>query len=123
MKDSFSEINVVPLVDIMLVLIVIVLVTANFMAQGMLEVRLPESDSRESVVREAFRLEIRADGVIFYDRKELGQGDIPLLMHGLSREQPVLISADKDLRIQPFIFLLDEIKRLGFTRISVHTER
>jgi biopolymer transport protein ExbD len=123
MKDNFSEINVVPLVDIMLVLIVIVLITANFIAQGTVEVSLPQSDSRENVIQEAVRLEINAAGTIFYDKKELALEEIPLLLHGLSREQPVLISADKDLRLQPFITLLDEIKRLGFTQISVHTER
>ena len=123
MKDSFSEINVVPLVDIMLVLLVIVLITANFMAQGVVEVKLPRSDSQGAVAQEATRLEITAEGKIFYDRKELAREELPLLLSGINRAQPVLISADKDLRLQPFITVLDDIKGLGFTHISVHTEK
>lgn len=123
MKDSFAEINVVPLVDIMLVLIVIVLITANFMVQGRVDVALPKAESRDDAAQNAIRFEINADGVVFYDKNELPREDIPLLLRGLDREQPVLISADKDLRLQAFITLLDDIKRQGFTRISVHTEK
>ena len=123
MKDSFTEINVIPLVDIMLVLLVIVLLTANFMSRGMVEVILPKSDASESVVQEAIQLEINAEGIIFYSQEEISREEIPALLHGLSREQPVLINADKDLRLQPFITLMDDIKNLGFSRISVHTER
>lgn len=123
MKDNFSEINVVPLVDIILVLLVIVLITANFMAQGVVEVKLPQSDNHGVVAREAIRLEMTSEGKIFYNRKELGRDEIPLLLSGFNHAQPILISADKDLRLQPFISVLDDIKRLGFTRISVHTEK
>lgn len=123
MKDSFSEINVVPLVDIILVLLVIVLITASFMAHGVVEVKLPKSDSQGVVAQEAIRLEITSEGKIFYNRKELDREGIPLLLSGLNHAQPILISADKDLRLQPFITVLDDIKRLGFTHISVHTEK
>ena len=123
MKDSFAEINVVPLVDIMLVLLVIVLMTANFLVQGGVDVSPPKSDSQTAVAREAVRFEVNASGQLFYDKKEVARDEIPLLLHGFSREQPVLISADKALPLQPFVTLLDDIKRLGFTRISLHTER
>ncbi len=123
MKDCFSEITVVPLVGKMMVLLVIVLITANFMVQGVVEVRLPKSESQGAVVQEAIRLEMSVDGIVFYNRKELTRSEIPLLLGGLDREQPILISADKDLRLQPFITVLDDIKRLGFTHISVHTEK
>lgn len=123
MKDSFSEINVVPLVDIMLVLIVIVLITANFMVQGSIEVNLPKAESRESSASDGIHLAINADGAITFDKKELALEELPTLLHGLDRGQAVLISADKDLRLQSFIDLLDSIKRLGFEQISVQTTR
>jgi biopolymer transport protein ExbD len=123
MKDSFAEINVVPLVDIMLVLLVIVLMTANFMIQASVEISLPTSTSEKSIPEEAIALEINAVGLIFYKNMSIDLHELAQLFHGISRDQPVLISADKDLHLQPFITVLDEIKRLGFTHINVHTEK
>ena len=123
MKDSFAEINVVPLVDIMLVLLVIVLMTANFMVQASVEVRLPMSTSEQSIPEEAIGLEIDAAGLIFYKNMSIDLHELARLVHGISRDRPVLISADKDLHLQPFIIVLDEVKRLGFTHINVHTEK
>lgn len=123
MKDSFSEINVVPLVDIMLVLIVIVLITANFMAQGMVNVELPRSESEQHMEAETLRLEVDASGIIFMEKHKVSLAELGTMLRGINRERPVLISADKNLTLQPFISLIDELKKFGFKEIGVHTAK
>ena len=51
MKDSFTEINIIPLVDIMLVPIVIILMTASFITTKSLRVNLPEAQSSQAMPR------------------------------------------------------------------------
>ena len=123
MKDEFAEINVVPLVDIMLVLIVIVLVTANFMVQGMLPIQPPKSESRGTPVDESLIIAITADGELYYEKRAVSQDELSGLLSTADKERPVLISADKDLTLQPFVSLVDTVKRLGFTTITVQTSR
>lgn len=123
MKDEFVDINVVPLVDIMLVLIVIVLMTANFMVQGMLPVKPPQSDTDSSPLSESIVLSISAVGDMYYERKPLPPEQLETRLQGLDTERPVLINADRDLTLQPFVTLLDRLKKLGFTKISVQTEQ
>ena len=121
MKNSFTQINVVPLVDIMLVLLVIVLVTANFVVLGRIDVNLPKSDSPTDQAQDPLRLAIRADGVILLDQLPLEPEELESALGSENRDNPVLISADRELAIQPFITLVDALKRLGFKRIGVQT--
>ena len=123
MKDEFVEINVVPLVDIMLVLIVIVLVTANFMVQGMLPIKPPKSEAESAAMNDTVILSVTAAGDLYYERQPLPDNELESRLSGVDTDRPVLISADKDLTLQPFVILVDRLKKLGFTKISVQTER
>jgi biopolymer transport protein ExbD len=123
MKNNFAQINVVPLVDIMLVLLVIVLVTANFVVLGKVDVNLPKADFPRDQTQELLTLTMRADGVILLDRSPLELGELESALKSKSRDNPVLISADRELTIQPFITLVDALKRLGFNRIGIQTRR
>lgn len=123
MKDEFSEINVIPLVDIMLVLIVIVLITANFMISGALPVKPPKSETEQALAADSVRLTVNRAGELFYKDEAIALDDLEKLMTDVDRERPVLISADKDLTLQPFVSLLDRLKKLQFSKISLHTER
>ena len=123
MKNNFAQINIVPMVDIMLVLLVIVLVTANFVVLGRIDVNLPKADSPRDQPQEVLMLSMRADGLILLDRLPLELEELESALASKSRDNPVLISADRELAIQPFITLVDALKRLGFTRIGVQTRR
>jgi biopolymer transport protein ExbD len=123
LKENFSRINIVPLVDIMLVLLVIVLITANFMVRGKIEVSLPQSEAASNETQEPLHLIMRADGGIFLDGLPLPLDRLDDALRGEDRNHAVLISADKELTLQPFISLMDVLKRLGFSRISVQTQK
>lgn len=122
MKDSFAEINIVPLVDIMLVLLVIVLMTANFMVNGMIEVKLPQSsEASKTAVDEMICIEVAESGVILYEGATLDASMLAEALQGADRNSQVVVRADRNLTLQPFVSLLDILKKNGFTKISIQT--
>lgn len=123
MKDEFTDINVVPLVDIMLVLIVIVLMTANFMVHGMLPVRPPKSESEAAEVSESVLIAMTATGELYYEKEPLTPEALEERLAEVDKARPVLLHADRDCTLQPFVTLVDKLKKLGFTAINVRTER
>lgn len=123
MKDSLTEINIIPLVDIMLVLIVIILTTASFMTTGHVRVDLPEAASAHTLPRISLRLELAHDGTIRLDDVPVSMDELKTALSGKDRESAIMISADRDVTLQPFISLVDMLKREGFNHISVQTRQ
>lgn len=123
MKDSLTEINIIPLVDIMLVLIVIILTTASFMTTGHVRVDLPEAASAHTLPRISMRLELAHDGTIRLDDVPVSMDKLKTALSGKDRESAIMISADRDVTLQPFISLVDMLKREGFNHISVQTRQ
>ena len=123
MKDSLTEINIIPLVDIMLVLIVIILTTASFMTTGHIRVDLPEAASAHTLPRISLKLELARDGTIRLNDVPVSMDGLKTALSGKDRESAIMISADRDVTLQPFISLVDMLKREGFNHISVQTRQ
>lgn len=122
MKNSmYVQINVVPLVDILLVLIVITLLTANFLVQSSVKVNSPQSESKDILPKDKVELEVNAEGKVFFLGKELEVKEIPVVLFGISPQSPVVINADRDSKLQIFISVLDEVKKAGFSSVSIRT--
>jgi biopolymer transport protein ExbD len=121
MKDDFAQINIIPLVDILLVLLVIVLITANFAVQGKIGMNLPQSKTAEKIDQKPLQIAVSEDGVISFDDKPVAIEELGLLFVGIPKDTPFLISADKNTRLQIFVSLIEALKALGFTKIGVHT--
>jgi biopolymer transport protein ExbD len=124
MKEDkgFDYINVIPLVDVMLVLLTIVLTTSTFIATGMISVSLPKaSPSKAGVVRNEI-ISIDRDGKVYFNSREVGLDDLNNTIRPLDRETPLIIRADCDIRLQVFIDVLDIINQGGFKKVAVQTE-
>ena len=122
-EKGFDYINVIPFVDIMLVLLTIVLTTSTFIATGGIAVQLPKA-SRNSVETLKVRtIEIDRNGTIYFSGNPV---TIPLLretLKPLDRSSPFLIRADRELQLQAFVDVLDTVKNSGFQKVSLQTER
>ncbi len=121
MKDSFTEINIIPLVDIMLVLIVIIPMTASFITTKSLRVNLPEAQSSQATPRQHIRLEMAQDGSLAMEGKQITLDELAIYLSGRNREDDILISADQNVTLQRFIRVLDYLKKENFSHISVQT--
>ncbi len=122
-SKEFDYINVIPLVDIMLVLLTIVLTTSTLVATGTLPVQLPQAGSEHKILLKMQQtIEINKQGAIFLNRQPTYMAELDRALAGMDKTCPVLIRADKNLVLQAFVDVLDVVKYHGFTRVSLQTE-
>lgn len=125
-RGLVSEINVTPMVDVMLVLLIIFMVTAPMMTQG-LEVDLPETTAR-SLVQEDEPIVITLDkeGKITVGKLEVVKA---LLRQELekeymrNKEQPIFLKADKQVPYGLVVSIMAEIKAAGFDKLGMITQQ
>ncbi len=121
-EKEFSYINMVPFIDVMLVLLVIVLMTGTFVATGIIPVELPKvTGAREKAMKTGI-IEIDKSGIIYYQGRQVGPSGLRGALAGIPRQTPFLIRADRDIHLQLFVEVLDTVKTMGFKKVSLQTE-
>ncbi len=116
---EFGEINIVPLVDVMLVLLTIVLTTATFIVTGEIAVNLPEAKNRDAASISPVVITLTKDGRLFIDKKEVSYPELSRHIRQFNREQPVVIRADEGISVGRFAYVIDVLKGEGFRRVSM----
>lgn len=117
---ALSEINVTPLVDVVLVLLLVFMVTAPMMSRG-IDVALPVANQPQNDPEERVTVSIRADGRVFVADKPVA---LPLLedqVHGLMEgraQKVVYLRADESLRYGRVIEIVDRLKKAGVEQIG-----
>jgi len=114
-------INVIPFVDIMLVLLTIVLTTSSFIASGMIPLDLPTATNNQSNILKTQVIEINKTGQIFTNGKPSTLLDMQSALNPMSRQMPILIRAERTIDLQWFVDVLDAIKMMKFERVSLQT--
>ena len=122
-EKEFDVINVIPFIDIMLVLLTIVLTTSTFIAQGTIPVELPQAATNQSEVFKTQTIAIDRQGTVFLNTRQVGLPEMCAVLRAVGRETPILIRADRELALQIFVDVMDAVKTLGFKRVSLQTER
>jgi len=121
-EKEFDTINVIPFIDIMLVLLTIVLTTSTFIARGGIPVQLPSAERSDSDLLRTAVIEIDRNGMVYFQSRQQSLADLQAQLQELDRETPLLLRADRNLLLQEFVDVLDLVKRLGFSRVSLQTE-
>ena len=124
--STLAEVNVTNLVDVTLVLLIIFILVAPFIRQG-IDVKTPEvSDPKPLQMDRSILIEIDKDAKIYLDRKLVLTEDIgPAVFQARQTlpEAPVLIEADERVSYGTFIEVTDLIRRAGVTDISLVTQK
>ena len=124
-KKFMSEINVTPFVDVMLVLLIIFMVTAPMMMQGV-EVNLPETTTKQMKTRdEPLILTINKKGEIFLGNHLIQLKSLEVKIKKIfenRREKEILLRADKDVSYGFVIKVIASIKRAGIDKLGMVTE-
>lgn len=120
--NGFDSINIVPMVDIMLVLLTIVLTTSTFIAAGVIPVELPEAKYCEGQALKGEIIEIDKNGLLYMDGKVECIAGLTAKLLKMDRETPVLIRADKSVKLQVFVEVMDIVKSHGFKKVSLQTQ-
>ena len=121
-EKEFDYINVIPLVDVMLVLLTIVLTTSSFIASGMIPMDLPKAKAYAGEVLKTQTIEIDQAGNIYLNTISVSLEELKTDLGAMNKKVPVIIRADRSISLQNFVSVLDIIKELEFTRISLQTE-
>lgn len=121
-EKEFDYINVIPLVDVMLVLLTIVLTTSTFIATGVIPVELPKATKGQEETLKTQTIEIDKKGVIHFNARIVSVHELKTLLAPFDRTVPVLIRADRDIALQVFVNVLDTVKNMEFRRVSLQTE-
>jgi biopolymer transport protein ExbD len=120
-EREFDYINIIPFVDIMLVLLTIVLTTSTFIATGVIPVELPDVAKKNEDTLRTRTVEIDKAGRIFADGRQATLGELSAVLKGDNRETPIIIRADRDVALQGFVDVIDLIKRMEFRKVSLQT--
>lgn len=127
-EDDAPDINLVPLIDVILVLIIFFVITTTFESRSALQLQLPEATAEPIAAQtRALSVLINADGRYFIDEQEVLRTDIDALKESLSqaaggdRQRQVVLRADARTPHQAVVTALDALGQSGFRRISIAT--
>ncbi|MFO1471857.1 MAG: biopolymer transporter ExbD [Turneriella sp.] len=124
-EKEFDSMNILPLVDVMLVLLTIVLTTATFVAKGLIPVELPtieKSGSKAHAKNQNTVVEISREGQIYVNAVQHELENLVPQLQALPKESDIVIRADKRIQLDLFLQVLSRLKKHGFSNISVQTE-
>ena len=121
-RMPLAEINVTPLVDVVLVLLIIFMVTAPFL-QGGLEINLPKVASRGLDVREGLVISVREDRTVAVGNSivPIAQFEDALARAGAAR-RPVFLKADQRVPYGVIVDLIARLRRSGVSNLGLVTE-
>jgi biopolymer transport protein TolR len=124
---SMSEINVTPLVDVMLVLLIIFMVTTPMMSQG-IPVQLPQSTQQQNVemnMDDSTILTITKDGTVYLDDRPIPADRLEFQLRRLYGElavRNIFLRGDRRVPYGEVVRVLDMMKRVGLSRVGMVTE-
>ncbi|MCG5237942.1 ExbD/TolR family protein [Xanthobacter oligotrophicus] len=121
-EKPFETMNVIPFVDIMLVLLTMVLTTASFIAVGRIPVSLPQAAPMKVEQQKDAMIEITADGTLHLDGVALSVEELKGRLGAMPKDTSILIRADKAVVFQSFVDVADVLKTLAFTKVGVQTK-
>lgn len=122
-EQEISYINVIPFIDIMLVLLTIVLATSTFIAQGSVALELPrvKASSQASSLK-SVSIEIDREGSLYLNTTRTTLAALERSIRGIPPETPVSIRAHRGIALQVFVDVMDVVKNSGFKKLSLQTE-
>ncbi|WP_411823837.1 ExbD/TolR family protein [Leptospira sp. 'Mane'] len=124
--EEIGSINITPMVDVILVLLVIFMVTANFLKKESLNINLPKVQASDPNVAESTQVAITKTGVIFLEGQET---TISSLIRNLERDAKIrpnmrlTLSADETLPYGKITELMGVIRKAGVTKIALSVKK
>ena len=123
-QTSLSEINVTPLVDVVLVLLIIFMLTAPVLQSG-IEVSVPQTRNVKQISEERLVVTINAKQEVFLGNDPVNINQLPDKIRAKVRDpqgQSVYVRADENVTFGAFATVMDAVKSSGITNVSIVTQ-
>lgn len=120
-------IDLVPLIDVALVLIIFFVITTTFDVRSTLQLQLPTASPQQPAPPQTLNILVNADGRYFVGDREVLRTDVEAVKQAIAeaaggdRELPVLLRADARTPYQAVVTVQDALAQLGFRRIAIAT--
>jgi biopolymer transport protein ExbD len=124
--EEITGINVTPLVDIVLVLLIIFMVTANFIVRETVEVDLPRAANGGETVQGLVNVVIDKDGKLFFDGAEVAEDELSRKVSeavAKDKDTRAIISADQALPYGRVMRLIDVVKGQGIAKFALNIQK
>jgi len=124
-RGGIVGINVTPMVDIVLVLLIIMMVSATYIVSQSLKVELPKTASSDETVSKVYVVTITKDGQYLFNDKPTNKQDLPALLRGAKAENAnanLVITADEAARHGSVVGVIDLAKVEGITKFAINVE-
>lgn len=120
----FESINVIPFIDIMLVLLAIVLTTATFVVSNKLDINVPKSSSEETISSDkVVEIAIDKQSIIYYEETQIEPAALKQKLSLLGKETPINVRVDSGVVFGKFVEILDLFKQLQLDKFSIITKK
>lgn len=123
-RERFDKMNVVPFIDIVLVLLVIILATSTFVKNKSIKVDLPSASSKISEEKKSIQIAVNKEGTYSYGKEIL---ELELIKEKLMKLDPkkdlISLRMDKSSEFRYFVDVIDILKTKGFENISIITKQ
>lgn len=123
MERELDQINVIPLVDVMLVLLVIVLTTATFITTGQIPVDLAKAKEASDRRDAPLVITLTADGRLFMNEQQVSDDGLKIMLTPHPKDSLVVVRADRVTMLERFVEVVDEVRSLGFRQVSLEVAR
>ncbi len=123
-QTSLADINVTPLVDVVLVLLIIFMVTAPILQSG-IEVAIPHTKTVKQITEERLVITIDREQRVFLNNDPININQIGPQLHQKIRDpegQSIFIRADENVPFGAFATVMDAVKQSGITNVSIVTQ-
>ncbi len=124
-RAPIAEINVTPMVDVMLVLLVIMIVSAQYIVSQSIKVELPKAASASESVASVAAVTLTRDGKVFYNQEAMNEGDLVNHFRGAiagNKDLNLIVSADKEVQHGRVVHVIDLAKLEGITKFAINVE-
>ncbi len=128
-RSDEPELNLVPLIDVMLMTLIFLVVTTSFSKETQLRIRLPEASAKTKLTENNIRILIDAQGHYFLGGKQLADKSADTLrgailrLAGNLKDPVIVIHADGKAPHEAVVAVMEAARRLGYSRLTFATQK
>lgn len=123
-QSSLAEINITPLVDVVLVLLVIFMITEPVLQSG-IEVNVPKTRTVKEITQQRMVVTIDKDQNVYLNDQPINVNELPIKLRqgvGDTSHQAIYLMSDKEVPFGAFASVMDAVKQSGITNVSIVTQ-